>query len=122
MGIQGQPAAAACQPRKGSVHAKPERLLMTILLVSSNRGAQAQAPSIAPPCSQKKITAYEVIVLVKKNHTPVSIVVYGSSEKEISTCTEVCAAALERQGNLAQPLEEVGTVGGGVSMLALSVC
>lgn len=77
---------------------------MPVLLVSSNHGAQAQAPSIAPPCSLKKIIAYVVVVLIKK----VSVVVKGSSEKEISSCTELYAAALERQGDLAQSLKEVG--------------
>lgn len=48
--------------------------------------------------------------------------VKGSSEKEISTCTELYAAALERQADLAQSLEEVGVEGGGVRMLALSMC
>lgn len=60
---------------------------------------------------------HSTTVLPKENHSTcgycprkktVSIVVKGSSEKEISTCTEVYAAALERQANLAQSLEEVG--------------
>lgn len=60
---------------------------------------------------------HSTTVLPKENHSTcgycprkkiVSIVVKGSSEKEISTCTEVYAAAPERQADLAQSLEEVG--------------